>query len=263
MTRAQANKLKLGPKDLSHPQGNFGNFWQEVLAKRTSLSKERLTPAEFKFMAYCWENASHSRAQLFQDLFVAFKLGEKRRGFFVEFGATNGIDLSNTYYLEKTLGWRGVLAEPYPIWHQALRKNRKKAALDFRCVWTESGKEVEFLATAQPELATVKSHATSDHHGARRLKDARKIRVSTVSLNDLLKEHRVPRVFDYLSIDTEETEYLILKTLDFERYRPRIITVEHNFNPRHRTRIRALLEGQGYRRELESLSLWDDWYVSP
>ena len=38
----------------------------------------------------------------------------KRRGVFVEAGANDGIAQSNTYYLERYLGWRGLLIEPIP-----------------------------------------------------------------------------------------------------------------------------------------------------
>ena len=53
---------------------------------------------------------SKSRSQLRQDLFVIFELKGKKRGYFVEFGATNGIDLSNTYLLETEFSWTGILA---------------------------------------------------------------------------------------------------------------------------------------------------------
>lgn len=46
----------------------------------------------------------------------------KKMVFFVEFGATNGVDLSNTHILEKKFNWDGVLAEPAHIWHSALKK---------------------------------------------------------------------------------------------------------------------------------------------
>jgi hypothetical protein len=46
-----------------------------------------------------------SKSETRQDLFVLEQLNFKRGGFFVEFGATNGIDISNTYLLEKEFGW--------------------------------------------------------------------------------------------------------------------------------------------------------------
>ena len=72
-------------------------------------------------------------SQLKQDLFVLLETGFKRGGYFVEFGATNGIDLSNTYLLEREFGWTGILAEPATAWHEALQRNRN-AIIDTDCV---------------------------------------------------------------------------------------------------------------------------------
>ena len=46
----------------------------------------------------------NAKSQINQDIFVLYTLNWKRNGFFVEFGATNGVDLSNTYLLEKNFG---------------------------------------------------------------------------------------------------------------------------------------------------------------
>ena len=59
-------------------------------------------------------NIKNTKSQINQDIFVLYTLNWKRNGFFVEFGATDGMDLSNTYLLEKDFGWRGILSEP--IW---------------------------------------------------------------------------------------------------------------------------------------------------
>ena len=57
---------------------------------------------------------ARSKAQLKQDLFVLATLNFKRNGYFVEFGATSGVDISNTCLLEFDFGWRGILAEQQP-----------------------------------------------------------------------------------------------------------------------------------------------------
>ena len=68
-----------------------------------------------------------SKSQLRQDLFVLSQLNFKTNGFFVEFGATNGVDLSNTYLMEKEFGWSGILAEPARGWHKDLDKKSKRS----------------------------------------------------------------------------------------------------------------------------------------
>lgn len=212
-----------------------------------------------RFAGHCAVNLLLSRSQLFQDLFVLFFSNSKRNGFFVEFGATDGIDLSNSFILERQFGWTGILAEPAQCWHQVLKANRK-AAIDFRCVWSESGQKLEFKETALPELSTVIDLTEKDFNRNAR-KVGRTYQVETVSLNDLLQFHKCPKVIDYLSVDTEGSEYAILSKFDFSRYDIKIITVEHNFIEPDRGNIHALLSANGFVRVFEPLSRWDDWYL--
>ena len=199
-----------------------------------------------------------SQSQLRQDLFVLYLEDFKRKGFFVEFGATNGIDLSNTYLLETEFGWDGILAEPAVCWQPDLKLNRT-AAIEKRCVWSSSGGHIEFNETAIPELSTVDTFSYSDLHSVGRKKGKRYI-VETISINDLLNEYNAPRHIDYLSIDTEGSEFEILSSLDFERYSFGVITCEHNFTPM-REKIHNLLKSHGYSRIFTEISDFDDWYV--
>ncbi|MBU3627178.1 hypothetical protein ICN48_13180 [Polynucleobacter sp. JS-Safj-400b-B2] len=59
-----------------------------------------------------------------QDIFVLAQLDFKHTGFFVEFGPANGVHFSNTYSLEKTFGWNGILAKPFTLHYQELMRNR-------------------------------------------------------------------------------------------------------------------------------------------
>ena len=202
-----------------------------------------------------------SRAQLRQDLFVLSELQFKRNGFFVELGATDGLSLSNTYLLEKGFGWQGILAEPCRAWHEKLLLANRRASVETRCVWRASGsimsfKEVEEFA----ELSTLSSLSSMDFHERRR-KRGRIYDVETISLNDLLERHNAPTQLDYLSIDTEGSEFDILAHLNFEKYRFSVITCEHNFTPA-REDLYDLLTAHGYVRKYQEVSKVDDWYVS-
>ena len=215
------------------------------------------------FLALCLDRFALSKAQLFQDFYVAHKLRDKRGGYFVEFGAMDGITLSNTFYLESALGWNGIVAEPLPAWHTALAANRR-AIVDQRCVWWESGKTLDFIAANRnPELSSIAEFADGDYQASRRAEDATTIAVHTVSLNDLLTEHAAPSRIDYLSIDTEGSELDILSAFDFKRFEVGVITVEHNYRPDIRGSIQQLLGAHGYVREFEQFSHFDDWYYHP
>jgi FkbM family methyltransferase len=211
------------------------------------------------FTNFCAINSAHSQAQLFQDLLVIFLLQGKRGGFFVEFGATNGRDLSNTFMLEDHFGWQGLLAEPARCWHAALKANRR-ASIDTRCVWKQTGARLEFKETEIAELSTLSSLVDKDFNKNGRVKGTT-YSVETVSLNDLLKAHNAPREIDYLSIDTEGSELDILRPFDFADYDIKIVTVEHNFVEPNRQEVLQLLSGNGFVRLFERLSKFDDWYV--
>jgi len=213
------------------------------------------------FLQTAMKHMATSRAQIFQDAFVLHVLGTEQPGFFVDFGATDGVSLSNSWLLETAYGWRGILAEPARNWQADLRANRPNARIETRCVWTETGAELVFREAAERELSTIDSFAGGDSQ-ARNRQNAETYSVTTVSLNDMLAELGAPAPFDYLSIDTEGSEFDILSHFDLARYMPRVITVEHNYTPRRRD-IHALLTAAGYRRVLTEVSLFDDWYLAP
>jgi FkbM family methyltransferase len=199
-----------------------------------------------------------SHSQLYQDLFVLLETNSKRGGFFVEFGATDGVSLSNTYILEKKYEWHGILVEPARCWHRDIFLNRS-SKVDTRCVWSKSGKTIEFNETRDPELSTIDRFSYRDDHAFNR-KDGEKYSVQTVTLLDLLRQHNAPKVIDYLSIDTEGSEFDILSNFDFDKFDIKIITCEHNYTD-NREKIFSLLSDNGYTRKHHEVSQFDDWYV--
>lgn len=246
------------------PSGGTSFLWNYLAAHQGRKWDAWPDRSVLEFLGHCLARAGRSQAQLYQDCYVAWKLRDKRDGYFVEFGATDGVALSNTFFLERELGWTGILAEPFPRWHAALAANRAAARIDYRCVWRASGEQLEFLALDDaPELATLKTFAAEDHHAAQRARRGRSIVVATVSLTDLLVQHGAPRSIDYLSVDVEGAELEVLRGLDFERYEPRILTVEHNFHEQRRRDIHTLLGSHGFVREFEAFSGFDDWYYHP
>lgn len=197
-----------------------------------------------------------ARAQIMQDLFALSQLDFKRRGFFVEFGAADGKTLSNSWLLEKRFAWTGILSEPARCWHDALRANRD-CRIDTRCVWTATGESIPF--TEADLFSTASRFVGADRWAGIRAKGG-SYDVPTVSLNDLLVEHDAPAEIDYLSIDTEGSEFEILSRFDFARWRIKVITCEHNFTA-IRGPLHDLLASKGYARKFTHLSQHDDWFV--
>jgi len=201
----------------------------------------------------------HSRSQLLQEFFVLSQLSFKRNGFFVEFGANDGLRSSNTLLLERDLGWQGILAEPAKTCHAALHRNRPGCSIDTACVWSHTGHTVEFFECDDSVVSTVDQFRNTQQD-PRQLK-GHTYPVDTISLVDLLDKHSAPSVIDYLSMDTEGTEFEILSAFDWSQYQFQVITVEHNRTPM-REQLFNLLSSQGYHRMATAHSHIDDWYVS-
>lgn len=197
-------------------------------------------------------------SQLGQEIFVLCHLDFKQKGFFVEFGACDGLKCSNTYLLETEFNWDGILSEPAKTWHEDLKKNRN-VNIDYNCVWKKTGDELTFNEVDARVLSTIKDYSDCDNHTLARQK-GKFYSVCTISLEDLLIKHKAPKNIDYLSIDTEGSEYEILKNFNFKKYKFSVITCEHNFTPA-REKIYKLLTSNGYKRILKELSKFDDWYI--
>jgi FkbM family methyltransferase len=168
--------------------------------------------------------------------------------------------MSNSYLLETDFGWRGILSEPAHIWHHNLKNNRT-AIIDFRCIWSKTGEYIKFNEVDEAGLSTINLYTNVDCHSNERL-NGELYDVPTISLMDLLIEHSAPSEIDYLSIDTEGSEYDILSSIDFSKYKFKIITCEHNYSP-NRELIYDLLTKNGYVRFLTEESQFDDWYFFP
>lgn len=197
------------------------------------------------------------RSQLGQDKWVLEQTEFKRDGYFVEFGATNGVLLSNTWVLEKKYGWRGILCEPNPRFFEELKQNRA-VSVGKDCVGPVTGEQIQFVFANA--YGGDLQYALTDGHAAKRqaYRDNGQVGLlTTISLEDLLLKYDAPRVIDYLSIDTEGSEFAILEKFPFDQWDIRLITVEHNYTEQ-RAKIAALLAANGYVRTEQK---WDDWYA--
>jgi FkbM family methyltransferase len=205
------------------------------------------------------KNLPSSKSQFSQDLFVLDHLNFKENGFFVEFGACDGIKLSNSWLLEKKFNWQGILVEPAKFFEEKIKANRS-CSIELKCVAKKSGDKIIFHETSDKELSTASNFISSDrHHLARKL--SKNYEVLTISLNDLLDKHSCPSKFDYLSIDTEGSEFEIIEEFNFEKHTPKIITIEHNYINEKRNKIYNLLIKKSYKRVFKEISNCDDWYI--
>jgi FkbM family methyltransferase len=218
--------------------------------KSTTLERSFDQKFEKKFQEKKIEFGVQSKSQLGQDV-LALMIPVKPAKYFVEFGATNGIDLSNTYLLENNYGWTGILAEPGIEWHSSLIINRRNSKIDFRAVWTVSDQELLFKQNG--ELGSIVTDQLSIQNESTYL-------VKTVTLLNLLEAHDAPKHIDYLSIDIEGHEGNIIKSGVLDHYSFGLITLEHNYKL-SRYSILNYMRKEGYCRILSNSSKWDDWFI--
>lgn len=199
---------------------------------------------------------SEARAQLLQDIFALMVTDWKTGGVFVEIGVGDGEALSNTYLLEKSFGWSGVLVEPDPRFHASIAEKRS-ATLDKRAAFKESGLEVSFvLDDTRGEFSAIEAFADRDGRQRR----GEMISVETVTLEDILAAAGIGQV-DYLSVDTEGSEFEVLQGVDLAAHGVKVLTVEHNHDLEKLSRIEPFLNGQDYWRVFDGATFFDAWYV--
>ena len=193
-------------------------------------------------------------SQLGQDLFVLDYFKNAKGLYFVDVGANDGITLSNTYLLEKDFEWKGVCIEPDPEVYKKLVENRTCHTVN-KPVYNASDVEVQFQIRQDSMLSGISEYLK--RHTTQPNKELTLIKTKT--LTDILDEAKAPRHIQYLSLDTEGSEYEILKGLDFSKYSFEIIDVEHNYVEPTRSDIRNILEKNGYKYHSENK--WDDRYL--
>ena len=155
-------------------------------------------------------------------------------GFFVEAGANDGLQQSNTYYFEKLRGWQGVLVEPVPELAAECRKNRHGPVVEAALVAQETPGAtvpIRFAGLMSVLADPTGSPIDPDQHvstGLRlqHLPKGYTVEVPARTLSSVLDELGVRREIDLLSLDVEGAELGVLQGIDWERHAPRFICIE-------------------------------------
>jgi hypothetical protein len=157
-------------------------------------------------------------AQVKQDIVVSRLFGEKTNGYFIDLAANDAVDISNTFALERKFNWTGLCIEPNPIYWSGL------AHRDCQVVGAIVGEirmeEVQFQFTGDGHLGGI----VGDEYDNKNAKDAEVKYV--VPLDEVLRRFRAPNMMDYLSLDVEGAESLIMKHFPFHEYSFDVMTVE-------------------------------------
>ncbi len=184
-------------------------------------------------------------SQYEQDKFLSENIFKGKTGFFIEIGADDGVDKSNTYFFELS-GWKGLCIEPSPSRFEQLKKNRKCECINMAV--SSSEKQVEFMDITGYGKGL---SGIVDHYDARHVDriarettnndqtiSKKKVIVNTARLDNLLADRNITAV-DYCSIDVEGSEVEILKSIDFNQTWFDVFTIEDNYQT---PAIREILE---------------------
>ncbi|XP_050712122.1 uncharacterized protein LOC126996076 [Eriocheir sinensis] len=163
----------------------------------------------------------------------------QRGGFFVEAGALDGQMLSNSLWLERELGWTGLLVEPDPVSYSRLVTKHRKAWTSNTCLshtgvtkasvhvsltlpagyrarpWYMKGSSYEIgFSLNSPSISNYVNAADKSY--------------SVVSCFPLVSYLRALNVstIDFLSLDTQGSEMEILKTIPWDEVNVRAVVVE-------------------------------------
>jgi FkbM family methyltransferase len=189
------------------------------------------------------------QGQVGQDLFAYLYFNGKKEGFYVDIGANDGITSNNTIIFEN-LGWNGICIEPLPDVFKQLQKNRRCDCFNV-AVSNENGSAVEFIRAAGVEMLSGLGSQMTDMH-KKRIKsnkgDIERIYVKALTFDDLMSGYSERRYVDFMSIDVEGAEMSILKTIDFNKYKFGLITVENNEETRgNGEQLEKYMKEQGYK----------------
>lgn len=180
------------------------------------------------------------------------------KGFFIEIGANNGIEQSNTFFLEKEKKWKGILVEPILHKYLECKKNRSKRNKYYCCACVSKKYKKKYVDLFYSNLMTVPINLESEiknkfkhanfSNQIRKKRDEREIEVvkfssRAITLDKILDESNAPKLIDFFSLDVEGAEIEVLKGINFNKYKFKFILVE----TKNLKKINNYLKGFGYK----------------
>lgn len=160
--------------------------------------------------------SQHDEEVIIRDFFQ-----DRRGGFFVDVGCAGPRKDSNTFYLEKELGWSGIGVDALPEYADAWQRKRPKSRFFNYIATDRSGLVQTFYRSELPGISSIQPRKT---FSGKQVKYS-EIKVPTITLTKLLDDNHVAKV-DLLSMDIEGAELLALAGFDIDRFRPELVCIE-------------------------------------
>jgi len=166
-----------------------------------------------------------SYAQSGEDIIADIELGKKKKGIYIDVGAFHPKLFSNTYLFYKR-GWSGVVIEPRPEAREDFLKVRPRDK--FVGLGVGAKKDVleymEFDESAANTFSKTQAEKNTKEAGRKLL---RRINVAVMPLRDILASCGMEgAVIDLMSVDVEGMDEEVLRSNDWEKFRPKLIICE-------------------------------------
>ena len=175
-----------------------------------------------------------------------------RDGFFVQCGGNDGYGNDPTYYLEKALGWKGIIVEPLPI-YKLCQRNRRKSKVYNNATGSieDRHKKVSFIDCNA--MSFVKNSIDNEKEWINAGEKSQNIKAETfettlVPIQDIIDDYfsrTTAKKIDLFVADTEGYEFSVIKGLDFAKNSPTYLLLEIHKDS-ELALITDYLERQGY-----------------
>jgi len=170
--------------------------------------------------------ALKSYSQEGEDMILRRLFEKQQTGFYVDVGAHHPMRFSNTYFFYKK-GWRGINIDAMPGSMKLFNKTRPRD-INIESPVSEQKKILTYYAFNEPalngfskELSNKRASQDNNYHIIFE-KD-----IETSTLTEILDENLPPNQdIDFLSIDVEGLDFMVLKSNDFKKYKPKVILIE-------------------------------------
>jgi FkbM family methyltransferase len=163
-----------------------------------------------------------SYAQNFEDVMLDRVFKEQSTGFYIDVGAWDDVTDSVTkHFYEK--GWHGINVEPVPIYFAKYKKSRKRD-ISLNIALLDKPGNSTLYAISDTGLSTFDTNCADDHR-AKGL-EINECTVEILTLEAICDEYAKDTQIDFLKVDTEGTELLVLQGGNWTRFRPRVLVIE-------------------------------------